>query len=60
MGIIADLAAFCSDLVNPCFVDSFYLLCYTIDVIAKQGLHPKQVLCKLLYMLKNILPECFV
>ena len=22
-GIIADLAAFCSDLVTPCFVDSF-------------------------------------
>ena len=39
MGIIADLAAFCSDLVTPCFVDSIHLLCYTIDIIVDAGLN---------------------
>ena len=58
MGIIADLAAFCSDLVTPCFVDSSCLLCYTIDVIANNDhacfMRPEQAFYRLLYILVTI------
>ena len=58
MVIIADLAAFCSDLVTPCFVDSSCLLCYTIDVIADNDhacfMRPEQAFYKLLYILVTI------
>lgn len=53
MVIIADLAAFCSDLVTPCFVDSSCLLCYTRGVIANNDhacfMRPEQAFYKLLY-----------
>ena len=55
MVIIADLAAFCSDLVTPRFVDSSCLLCYTIDVIADNDhacfMRPEQAFYKLLYIM---------
>lgn len=58
MVIIADLAAFCSDLVTPRFVDSSCLLCYTIDVIADNDhacfMRPEQAFYKLLYILVTI------
>ena len=58
MVIIADLAAFCSDLVTPCFVDSSCLLCYTIDVIANNDhacfMRPEQAFYRLLYILVTI------